>query len=95
MPKKNEAEKVFTEILKELPAIKDERELLDALAEVSSKMSEILIKLGKPEHLAITAVAAYFGLITTVYLGGCKDMEMASLSAKTQMIEKFEVMFDD
>ena len=89
----NESEVAFVELLNSLPEVDSKKELIIGLMTTSSKMAEELLDLKTGEHIPVTSVAAYLALSAYIYLGGCKDMKMASLSAKTQMIEKFEKNF--
>lgn len=89
----NESEVAFLELLNSLPKVDSKKELIIGLMTTNAKMAEELLALKTGEHIPITTVAAYTSLSADIYLGGCKDMKMASLSAKTQMIEKFEKNF--
>jgi len=92
---KHKIEAKFLELLNMLPSLKSRRELDVAMLKVCQEMSERLLKLGKGEHIPITATAAYISKTLDIHLSGCTDIEMASLSAKTQMIEKFEKGLDE
>ena len=93
MDKMNKEEEKFLEFLNELPSVDTEKELLGIMTMVMGEMSNRLLISNVGVNIPITATAAYLAVVAETYTKGCKDVEMASLSAKTQMIDKFKKGF--
>lgn len=90
MNRKDKIEAKFLALLKSLPEIEDEKELIIAMMVTMAEMSNRLLKTEIAKNVKITATAAYLARTSDIYIGGCRDVAMASLSSKTQLIDKFE-----
>jgi len=95
MSKMNKTEEQFLEFLDKMPSVGSEEELLTVCMFTMSEVSNMLLKHDVEGCIPLTATAAYLAVLGETYLKGCKDVEMASLSAKTHMIEKFKRGFSD